>query len=306
MPRSASGFRRGCSIRGSDWIHRRWFSRKTGDWQRTLFDACVTGPRGLRGVMMTGRSRKLSPPLAHRAFLFCRAANPLLSLWICPKSVAFVCPRSLPSLPSVKRSPSLLLHASCPSYSIPLRPPRPPSSSSTSPPAMSADLYPQSTYAQRTSYPARSDQSYPPLSNPSTLVYPPTLIQPSSQSIPEGQSTDSPSQSPARDSQSPKTENATVPKQDGAPQQQPAKPQATFLTKLYAYVFRRVLLSPALPRSPPPKPPRTAREPPHDPVGSSRRAYHRRAARTTRSPCPPQRLPSVAFRKLLSATQRKS
>ena len=97
---------------------------------------------------------------------------------------------------------------------------------------MSADLYPQSAYAPRSSYPARPDQQYP-LSTPAAaVVYPPQLL-PSQQPIPEGQSTDASSQPSPRESQSPKQEDASVSK-DGAPQQQPAKPQATFLTKLYA------------------------------------------------------------------------
>ncbi|KAI0721863.1 HSF-type DNA-binding-domain-containing protein [Cerioporus squamosus] len=104
---------------------------------------------------------------------------------------------------------------------------------------MSADLYPQTTYSQRSSYPARSDQPYQ-LSGvpPSPLVYPPTLISSATQPIPESQSTDSPTHSSPRESQSPKADNASAPKQDGAPQQQPAKPQATFLTKLYALLER--------------------------------------------------------------------
>ncbi|KAI0356625.1 hypothetical protein OH77DRAFT_1495421 [Trametes cingulata] len=112
---------------------------------------------------------------------------------------------------------------------------------------MSADLYPQSAYSARPSYQQRADQSYQ-LSNSSNVVYPPQLLpsQQQSTTIPEAQSahsTDNQSQSPQRESQSPKQEdNAAVPKQEGAPQQQPAKPQATFLTKLYAYVPLDALL----------------------------------------------------------------
>lgn len=165
----------------------------------------------------------ISPPLG---LPFLRGHRILCSLCICPKSLAFLCPRS-PSPPSV-REVLLLLDTprvlNIPSRALP----------STSPPAMSADLYPQSAYPSRSSYPARSDQQYS-LSNPSAIVYPPQLL-PSQQSIPEGQSTDASSHPSPRDSQSPKEEDPSVPKPDGAPQQQPAKPQATFLTKLYAYV----------------------------------------------------------------------
>ncbi|KAI0771877.1 HSF-type DNA-binding-domain-containing protein [Trametes elegans] len=100
---------------------------------------------------------------------------------------------------------------------------------------MSADLYPQSAYAPRTSYQPRADASYQ-LSSPSNVVYPPQLL-PSQQqsSLPDppqsAHSTDAHSQSPSED-------NPTIPKQEGAPQQQPAKPQATFLTKLYALLER--------------------------------------------------------------------
>ena len=114
--------------------------------------------------------------------------------------------------------------------------------------AMSADLYPQSAYSARPSYQQRADQPYQ-LSTPSSVVYPPQLLssqqqqpqQPQTSSLSDAQSAHSNeahSQSPQRESQSPKQEdNASIPKQEGAPQQQPAKPQATFLTKLYAYVL---------------------------------------------------------------------
>ncbi len=188
--------------------------------------------------MMTGRSRKLSPPLV---LPFLPGSNPLLSLWICPKSVAFGCLFSpIPPCAFCQEKSVSFSIASCPQYSFPLRrpPSPPPPSPSTSLPAMSADLYPQSTYPQRTSYPARPDQSYQ-LSAvpPAPLVYPPSLISSASQPIPEAQNSDSPTHSSPRESQSPKADNASAAKQDGTSQQQPAKPQATFLTKLYAYVF---------------------------------------------------------------------
>ncbi|CDO74044.1 hypothetical protein BN946_scf185043.g94 [Trametes cinnabarina] len=118
---------------------------------------------------------------------------------------------------------------------------------------MSADLYPQSAYTARPSYQQRADQSYQ-MSNSATL-YQPQLLSPQqpqqqqqppqqqsqSSSLSDAHSAHSPenSQSPQRESQSPKQEDsAVVSKQDGAPQQQPAKPQATFLTKLYALLER--------------------------------------------------------------------
>ncbi|KAI0637819.1 HSF-type DNA-binding-domain-containing protein [Trametes polyzona] len=107
---------------------------------------------------------------------------------------------------------------------------------------MSADLYPQSAYTTRPAYQQRPDQPYSQLSS-NNPVYPPQLLPSQQQSaISDAQnahSADAHSQSPQRESQSPKQEdNAVVPKQEGAPQQQPAKPQATFLTKLYALLER--------------------------------------------------------------------
>ncbi|KAI0723368.1 HSF-type DNA-binding-domain-containing protein [Earliella scabrosa] len=101
---------------------------------------------------------------------------------------------------------------------------------------MSADLYPQSPYPPRQSYP-RPDSQYN-LAASSAIVYPPSLL-PSQQSISDPQPTaDSPTGSPSPESSSPKQDNASASKADGAPQQQPAKPQATFLTKLYALLER--------------------------------------------------------------------
>lgn len=82
-----------------------------------------------------------------------------------------------------------------------------------------------------------------------------------------------------------------------------AKPQATFLTKLYAYLFFFLLFIP--PPSSPffLQPPRTPREPSHDSLGLGRRTHHRRAPRATRSPCSPQHLSSIKIRELLPATQ---
>ncbi|KAH9853751.1 HSF-type DNA-binding-domain-containing protein [Lenzites betulinus] len=104
---------------------------------------------------------------------------------------------------------------------------------------MSADLYPQSAYTARPAYQQRADQPYQ-LSTAANVVYPPQLLPSQPQSaISDPQSHDAHSQSPQRESQSPKQEeNPSVPKQEGTPQQQPAKPQATFLTKLYALLER--------------------------------------------------------------------
>lgn len=171
---------------------------------------------------------------------------------------------------------------------------------------MSADLYPQSAYTTRPAYQQRADQPYQ-LSTSSNVASYSSQLLPSQQStISDSQSAhDAHSQSPQRESQSPKQEdNGSVPKQEGTPQQQPAKPQATFLTKLYAYVascyMRALIHSPSI------KAPREAREPPHDPLGSRGRAHHRRAARAARPSCSPQRLPPVALCKLLPAIKRKS
>ncbi|OBZ77061.1 hypothetical protein A0H81_03562 [Grifola frondosa] len=143
-----------------------------------------------------------------------------------PKSQA--CPTRL-SLPSSLLNLLFSLHHLTPRAlhiaTIPLRP-------ASFLPSPMADLYPQ-TYPRQPYH--RPDQQYQ-LPTPTSLVYPPQLL-PSQSSIPEDQSPSSDAHSPQRQSQSPKQESATVQKQDGAPQQ-PAKPQATFLTKLYALLER--------------------------------------------------------------------
>lgn len=108
-----------------------------------------------------------------------------------------------------------------------------------------ADLYPQ-TYSNRQQPYHRQDnhqqhQQYSLTANPG-LVYPPPLLtsQPALQDDHSPQSTsphDAQSQSPSRDSQSPKHDTPPAQKPEGAPQQA-AKPQATFLTKLYALLER--------------------------------------------------------------------
>lgn len=79
-------------------------------------------------------------------------------------------------------------------------------------------------------------------SNPSGVMYPPTLVTQQSSSAmvddqPSPTNNDADSNSPSsQTASSPKQESPTGPKQDGIPSQ-PTKPQATFLTKLYACVF---------------------------------------------------------------------
>ncbi|KAI1791932.1 hypothetical protein LXA43DRAFT_1094015 [Ganoderma leucocontextum] len=65
----------------------------------------------------------------------------------------------------------------------------------------------------------------------------------SQHSISAGQSTDASSHLSPRDSQSPKEDHPSVPKPDDAFQQQPAKPQVTFLTKFYTPLFPETHLS---------------------------------------------------------------
>ncbi|TCD71316.1 hypothetical protein EIP91_011087 [Steccherinum ochraceum] len=100
-----------------------------------------------------------------------------------------------------------------------------------------ADLYP--TYGrQYQRQDSTSGPSYHLQSSSSNVVYPPQLIT-SQTALSDDQpspSHDASSQSPS--SASPKQESPTAPKSaDGLPQQ-PAKPQATFLTKLYALLER--------------------------------------------------------------------
>ena len=90
VPRRTAGFRRGCSIRGSDWIHRRGVLERRGDWQRTLFEECDGGDdpghreddddRSVEDSMSTSRRRGPS-----RGLPFLRAPtepqeSPILSL----------------------------------------------------------------------------------------------------------------------------------------------------------------------------------------------------------------------------------
>ncbi|KAI0921551.1 hypothetical protein AcV7_008223 [Taiwanofungus camphoratus] len=105
-----------------------------------------------------------------------------------------------------------------------------------------ADLYPP-TYSSRQPY-HRQDSAQQQYGLPTNtgLVYPQLLttqhqLADDPQSQQQQQQHDAHSQSPARQSQSPKQETPPAQKSDGAPQQ-PAKPQATFLTKLYALLER--------------------------------------------------------------------
>ena len=175
-----------------------------------------------------------------------------------------------------------------------------------------ADLYP--TYSrqyQRPDSTAAPQYQLAGGSSISGIMYPPQLTAQTSvvddQQQQQQQSSPIPnegSNSPvSQPSSSPKQESPTAQKTDGMPQQ-PAKPQATFLTKLYAYVLPRVVcvceLIPA-----PPQSPRASRKPPHDSLGPGGRAHYRRATRAACTTCPPQRLPTIPFRQLLPATKRK-
>ncbi|PCH41420.1 hypothetical protein WOLCODRAFT_100521 [Wolfiporia cocos MD-104 SS10] len=100
-----------------------------------------------------------------------------------------------------------------------------------------ADLYPQ-TYSSRAAYHHRQDSpQYAMGTTSGSLVYPPLLT--SQPAVQDDHQSHSPSdeQSPSRDSQSPKHDTPPAQKPEGAPQQA-AKPQATFLTKLYALLER--------------------------------------------------------------------
>ncbi|KAI0080768.1 hypothetical protein K474DRAFT_1657613, partial [Panus rudis PR-1116 ss-1] len=93
-----------------------------------------------------------------------------------------------------------------------------------------ADLYP--TYGRQ--FQQRQDsQSYVPAA--SNVQYPPQIVTSQPNDDHNTDQHDSDSQSPT--APSPKQESPTAQKQDGL-QQQPAKPQATFLTKLYALLER--------------------------------------------------------------------
>ncbi|EMD40560.1 hypothetical protein CERSUDRAFT_111157 [Gelatoporia subvermispora B] len=102
-----------------------------------------------------------------------------------------------------------------------------------------ADLYPQ-TYSNRQPYHRQDSGQYPLSSNPGIVYNQSLLSQPSLQNDQQQAAPhDAHSESSQRqsESQSPKQESPPAQKPDGAPQQ-PAKPQATFLTKLYALLER--------------------------------------------------------------------
>ncbi|KZT12976.1 uncharacterized protein LAESUDRAFT_639685 [Laetiporus sulphureus 93-53] len=119
-----------------------------------------------------------------------------------------------------------------------------------------ADLYPQ-TYSTRQAYHRQDSQPYGLGTTNASLVYPPQLLTTSQPTLSDEQQQqsqqqqqqqqqatqqqqqqhDASSQSPSRDSPSPKHESPPAQKAEGAPQQA-AKPQATFLTKLYALLER--------------------------------------------------------------------
>lgn len=106
-----------------------------------------------------------------------------------------------------------------------------------------ADLYP--TYGRQYQRQDTNGHSHYQLqggsSNPSGVMYPPTLVTQSPAVVddpPSPTNNDAESNSPdSQSASSPKQESPTGQKQDGMPPQ-PTKPQATFLTKLYAYVVQ--------------------------------------------------------------------
>lgn len=136
--------------------------------------------------------------------------------------------------------------------------------SSGSPRSPMADLYPP-THARSPhhySYSRHQDSQHPsPFAPASQIVYPSLVSSQHSNSSNASSDDHNDPPSPTKsnpDHQPPKTES---------------KPQATFLTKLYAYVSTTLsLISLALTFE---KPPRTPREPPHDSLGPRRRTYHR-------------------------------
>jgi len=171
-----------------------------------------------------------------------------------------------------------------------------------------ADLYPPSyppRQQQPQPYHPRDSQSYQ-LNQHQSLSYP--TIMSSHQNNHHQQPQQPPQQTqPTSASLSPDDEHppklpdqSTTPKPD---QSGHSKPQATFLTKLYALVVSILLLSPT---SSSIQSSRASRKPSYDSLGSSRRIHHRRKARAARPSRPSFRLSSVPLRKLLPTTQRAS
>ena len=101
-----------------------------------------------------------------------------------------------------------------------------------------ADLYPPTYNSRQPTY-HRQEQSQYPVQSTQGIVYPQLLNTSQSSAVSDDQQPPSPqeaqSASPTRDSDSPKHDTPPAQKSEGtAQQQQAAKPQATFLTKLYA------------------------------------------------------------------------
>ena len=144
-------------------------------------------------------------------------------------------------------------------------------------PSLMADLYP--TYGRQYQRQEQSQYQLAPGSSSSGIMYAPQLLtQPAIVDDNQSQSPtqhEASSQSPAsQQNASPKQDSPISSKPDGGMPQQPTKPQATFLTKLYACVqILRVrgAANPSLQLA------RAAGKPPHDSLGPCRRAHHRRA-----------------------------
>lgn len=100
-----------------------------------------------------------------------------------------------------------------------------------------ADLYPPTYNSRQPAYHRQEQHQYS-VQSTQGIVYPQLLNTSQSSAVSDDQQASSPqeaqSASPARDSASPKHDTPPAQKSEGTQQQQAAKPQATFLTKLYA------------------------------------------------------------------------
>jgi len=178
-----------------------------------------------------------------------------------------------------------------------------------------ADLYPPSyppRQQQPQPYHSRDSQSYQ-LNQQQALSYPAIMSSHQSHQQPQQQQQQQPqpppgSLSPDDDHPQKQPDQPTTPKPD---QPGHSKPQATFLTKLYALVPSPFslpvrLLSLLTSKLSSLQPPRASGKPSYDSVGSSRRIHHRRKARAAGPSRPSFRLSSVSLRKLLPTTERTS
>lgn len=251
--------------------------------------------------MITGRSRKLSPPLAPcRAFLFCAAIPSIAQSSGSALKVLRLSALVLPSLPSVKRSPPSFESRLVPfifdssSARHPLRHPRPPCRQTSIlrvptprvPRIPSGQTRNTSSPPPPTSSTRLSSSHLPPSSSPSPTTSLQTPHPPPHRASPNHQS---------RRMQLHK--NLTARRSSSPLSLKPLSSPSFTRTSLDASRSSYTTLTPT-----PIKPPRATRESPHDSMGPRRRAHHRRTARTTRSACLAQRLPSVALCILLSAT----